>query len=114
MRDEYLGQRVPVHAMDYARWFYLYRLWADEVLLYVGVTGDVHRRLAQHRRRQPWGTEVTHVSAQRFAYLDLALEAERVAVLTESPVHNVRHTEADNARLGRARDAARRAKAVQE
>lgn len=114
MRDEYLGQRVPVLAMDHARWFYLYRLWADEALLYVGVTGNVYRRLLQHRRRQPWGHDITHVSAQRFAYLDLALEAERVAVLAERPLHNVRHTEADNARLGRARDAARQAKAVQE
>lgn len=114
MRDEYLGLRVPVLAMDHARWFYLYRLWADEVLLYVGVTGDVYTRWTQHRRRQPWGDEVTHVSAQRFAYLDLALDAERAAVLIERPLHNVRLTEADNARLGRARDAARRAKAVQE
>lgn len=39
----------------------VYEIWMHDVCLYVGMTGNLPQRLANHRRRQPWHRVQTHV-----------------------------------------------------
>lgn len=69
----------------------LYRLRAaDDELLYVGVTDDLDRRIAQHRRVKPWWPLVASVEAEAFARRPDAFAAERVAIARELPRFNIR------------------------
>jgi predicted GIY-YIG superfamily endonuclease len=98
VREEYLtGRAMPIDMLEHARWFYVYRLFdVEDRLLYVGMTADPYTRWAQHRGRKPWSHLVVSVRLERFAYINLALEAERVAIITEHPRFNVRSTKTGN------------------
>lgn len=70
----------------------LYRLFdADDVLLYVGISSKVYRRLNGHRRVQPWWSAVTSVRIETYPTKDAALAAEALAIRTEGPRHNITH-----------------------
>lgn len=75
--------------------FRVYRCWAgDGTLLYVGQTAEGTARLRQHETSTPWWPAVASVSWERFASREEMDEAERAAIRSESPVHNVRDKEA--------------------
>lgn len=95
MRDFRPGHPMPVSVLEHMRWWYVYRFFdAAGQLLYVGVTADPHTRWMQHQRRSAWAASAEMVSLERYAYEDLALDAERYAIRTEQPLHNVRSTDA--------------------
>lgn len=64
----------------------LYRLYGLEGLLYVGISVAPLTRVRTHLREQPWGCEVIGI---RIDYPPDAEAAEREAVFTERPEHNV-------------------------
>jgi len=73
-----------------ARAAVLYRLWSrDHVLLYVGVTSDLDRRLEEHRSDKAWWGDVDQTTTEEFRSMRLVLEAEARAIFWERPRHNV-------------------------
>lgn len=70
----------------------LYRFWnADDVLLYIGITGDPATRWGQHGEDKGWWREVSRVTVQHFADRRGLEDAEVAAIRTEHPVHNTLH-----------------------
>lgn len=68
----------------------LYRHFdAGGVLLYVGISTDVLRRLLQHRERSGWIEHVSRVELEWFASRREAVSAEAVAIQRELPPWNV-------------------------
>ncbi|MBS7790250.1 hypothetical protein KTR66_09600 [Roseococcus sp. SDR] len=73
----------------------LYRHYdANGRLLYVGVSLSAVVRLAQHRDLSQWATQIARVDVQKFDTRDQALAAERAAIKSEKPLHNIMHQEA--------------------
>ena len=70
----------------YGRYFYD----ADQRLLYIGITSSPRDRWTGHRGRSPWWPAVAFVSVRHLHDLDQAIAAERKAIRTEHPPHNVR------------------------
>lgn len=64
----------------------LYRLHGLEGLLYVGISTCPLTRVRTHLREQPWGPYVIGIQID---YPDDAEEAERTAIWTEHPKHNI-------------------------
>jgi len=64
----------------------LYRLYGLEGLLYVGISVSPLTRVRTHLREQPWGPSVIGIQID---YPPDAEAAEREAVFTERPRHNV-------------------------
>lgn len=59
-------------------------------LLYVGITGALSRRLAQHRKHKPWWRhEVARVIAYQFPDRASARRAELAAITYDQPFYNV-------------------------
>jgi hypothetical protein len=77
----------------------LYRLYdANGQLLYVGVTdGPVPDRLAAHRRTV-WWAQVDSFAVDHHPTRQKALDAERLAIRTEQPLHNIRSVTSDDIR----------------
>jgi hypothetical protein len=70
----------------------LYRLYdGNHVLLYIGATECLARRLHQHKKTQPWWENVAHMEVQEFASNSMAYDHERTAIIEEKPLHNVVH-----------------------
>jgi predicted GIY-YIG superfamily endonuclease len=70
----------------------LYRFYDDERrLLYIGISANFGRRLDKHLRDKPWFCRVANIAVQHFTSRTAALEAERRAIVTEKPLHNVAH-----------------------
>lgn len=68
----------------------LYRLWnQSHVLLYVGVTDNLERRLEQHAAEKDWYPEVASVSTEELPTMRLALESEARAIFWEQPRFNI-------------------------
>lgn len=64
----------------------LYRLYGPVGLLYVGISTCPLTRIRTHLQQQPWGPRVIGI---RIDYPHDAHAAERDAVQTERPLHNV-------------------------
>lgn len=70
----------------------LYRFFdKDDRLLYVGITLNPGARWKQHSKDKPWWHEVARVTVEHFPDRETVLEAERAAIITERPLHNVVH-----------------------
>lgn len=70
----------------------LYRLFDEsDVLLYVGIAVDPGRRFVRHREDKAWWGEVANIALAVYPSRSEALAAEREAIKTEKPRHNVRH-----------------------
>lgn len=68
----------------------LYRFFdADGRLLYVGRTINPARRWREHEKKSPWFTAVAQVTRQVFATATEVDHAERRAIATERPLHNI-------------------------
>lgn len=77
----------------------LYRFYDDRAtLLYVGITNNLPARLGEHARDKAWFYDVCRVDVTRYATRQEAADAERQAITTEGPRHNVIH----NGRAGKA------------
>lgn len=68
----------------------LYR-WFNERgdLLYVGVSASLPARIKQHRHGSSFVEESSRMTIEWHNSREDALEAERVAIITESPKHNI-------------------------
>lgn len=67
----------------------LYRHFdSDGALLYVGISLSAIRRLCEHRQ-SPWTDNIANVTVEKFNSLEAAREAERAAIRTEKPRHNI-------------------------
>lgn len=70
----------------------LYRLYNDnDRLLYVGIARNWARRAVQHSEQKSWWPEVARTALETHPTRDAALDAEREAIKTEHPIHNVKH-----------------------
>ena len=71
----------------------MYRLYnADGTLLYVGISWSALSRITQHKTDKPWWTTVTRVDITTIPGDRAAAEAaERHAIHTEQPLHNIVH-----------------------
>jgi hypothetical protein len=70
----------------------LYRYYdARGTLLYVGISKSAVARAMQHERLSPWWGRWAVMLREAFPTRDLALEAERHAIRTEHPRHNIAH-----------------------
>jgi predicted GIY-YIG superfamily endonuclease len=69
----------------------LYRLYnAMGKLLYVGITGNIKARFAQHAETKPWWPEVARKTVEWHLTRESAAEAEVKAIGLERPIHNIR------------------------
>ena len=70
----------------------LYRHWnADGELLYVGISLNAVSRLAQHRIEANWFDDIARVDIEWHPTREAAESAERSAIKTEHPLHNIAH-----------------------
>ena len=69
----------------------LYRIYVDDELQYVGVSGDWLRRMRQHQATKDWFEPVTAIILERYPDRQAVLAAEQDAIEREGPLHNVQH-----------------------
>lgn len=70
----------------------LYRLYArDGSLLYIGIADSATRRFSQHARQKVWWPEVANITLETHPNRQAAENAEREAIRSEHPLHNVVH-----------------------
>lgn len=69
----------------------LYRFWAGEVLLYVGITVNPSTRWPTHERGKEWWEEITTITIERCPSRAQALSLEREAIRNEHPKYNIAH-----------------------
>lgn len=70
----------------------LYRFFdADDALLYVGITVNLPIRLRAHAHKG-WHAETRRITVDWFDTEDAAREAERQAIRSERPLHNVQQS----------------------
>lgn len=82
----------------------LYRHWnADGDLLYVGISLSALYRLSQHRQNADWYDDISEVTIQHFNSREEALRAERLAIQSECPAHNIKHNQPANDNIPSAR-----------
>lgn len=68
----------------------LYRHFdAEGNLLYVGISLSTAKRLGEHRNKAAWFRKVKTITIEHYPSRKAALDAERKAVQTEHPQHNV-------------------------
>jgi NAD-dependent dihydropyrimidine dehydrogenase PreA subunit len=73
---------------------FLYRFYdRTDALLYIGITKDPKTRFKWHRNNQPWWTDVDQAKTQVDFHpsRDAVLEAERKAIIAETPLYNDQH-----------------------
>lgn len=71
----------------------VYRLYdAAGALLYIGATGNLRQRFQFHRKDKPWWPDVAGKRLDVYDRVAEAKEAERCAILSEDPVHNISGT----------------------
>lgn len=72
--------------------FYVYRQFDSAgVLLYVGFSVDVKRRMRAHRTTSSWRHQIATVTSELFLTRKAALFAERRAIVNEHPLFNATH-----------------------
>ena len=71
----------------------LYRLYADQALLYIGITDNVGARLAEHAKSKRWWPLVTRKTLSWYGSRAEASAAEYRAITAENPIHNIRRTD---------------------
>lgn len=71
----------------------LYRFFADDELLYVGITNNPRNRLKAHQADKTWFSQVTRSTMQHFATREALMEAEIKAIQAEKPRYNVTYAD---------------------
>lgn len=73
--------------------FILYRMFNHKLqLLYVGITSNPATRLGQHAQEKQWFPEVAEIRLEHYETRAALLAAEREAIETENPRHNVTYS----------------------
>jgi hypothetical protein len=71
----------------------LYRFWNSQgALLYVGMTGDPGTRWKHHSKGKAWWSDVDRVTVEHFESERELRDAETLAIVAETPRHNVAQT----------------------
>ena len=71
----------------------LYRHYdSNDNLLYIGVSLNALNRLSQHKRTGAWFNDISRVSIDKYETRQLVLDAEREAIVNESPKYNKQHS----------------------
>lgn len=74
----------------------LYKMYDEERrLLYTGITCRLGKRIANHLHTKPWFNQIAYIAVSHYPTRTAALEAERRAIVTERPLHNVAHGGSD-------------------
>lgn len=60
----------------------------DGVLLYVGISTALMRRLSEHRTDAPWFWSIARIDVERHNTVKAAREAEKQAIVKERPLFN--------------------------
>lgn len=69
---------------------HLYRHFSnDGALLYVGISLSTLNRLSQHKENSHWFSNIKRVEIESFETREEAVAAERNAIATENPAHNI-------------------------
>lgn len=63
----------------------------DGALLYVGISLSALQRLSQHGNGSEWFDHIAHVTIENFPNRIAAERAEKKAIQTERPTHNIAH-----------------------
>ncbi len=72
--------------------FCVYRCWDKEVLLYVGMTDNLSKRMRAHSAsKSPWLPQMTRITWDDCTDRNEALKAEGQAIATENPLFNKRN-----------------------
>lgn len=88
MKPEPLAEiPVPPQPMKWT----LYRMYDDDALLYVGISGRGARRFTEHRGNKTWWINVTTIRVEHYDSVEMARDAEEEAIWNEKPLHNIRH-----------------------
>ena len=70
----------------------LYRLYdKGGILLRVGITRNLLRRMSEYSEDEPWWDHVTRKTAEFYATHKAAEAAESAAIRAEGPLHNYRY-----------------------
>jgi predicted GIY-YIG superfamily endonuclease len=70
----------------------LYRHYdSDGVLLYIGISLSFMVRLASHRHHKHWFNAIAMTKYENFATRREAAKAEKLAIKSEKPLHNIAH-----------------------
>ncbi|QLQ11123.1 MAG: GIY-YIG nuclease family protein [Nocardioidaceae bacterium] len=70
---------------------WVYSLWSGDACLYVGITNNLKRRLAQHRSGQPWWPEVDRIVSDKVIGRVPAMEFEAHDIRKYRPKYNIAH-----------------------
>lgn len=88
-----LKERMPRSVPHGPGRHHLYRHFdSDGRLLYVGVSLSTLARLAQHKAESEWFWRIAKVEITAYASRETVLEAERIAIRQEKPLHNIIHS----------------------
>lgn len=77
----------PFVCHNYRHW--VYRLFAENRCLYVGMTKDLDRRLDEHRYSKEWWSEVDRIESDWYPTRSEAMIYEEGFIRRLDPVHNV-------------------------
>ena len=70
----------------------LYRHYdKDGNLLYIGISFSAILRQSSHSKNSYWWWKVSRIEVENFPDRSSVLEAERQAIISESPIHNIVH-----------------------
>jgi hypothetical protein len=67
----------------------LYRWFAGEDLLYIGISGRAYERACAHARSSEWFTEADRMTVEHFDSSEELRDAERAAIQEEHPQYNI-------------------------
>jgi len=70
---------------------YVYRLYSEDTLLYVGITKNPSVRWASHRAQKSWWLEVKRFEVLEKPTLISAMHEEQEAIKNENPLYNIRN-----------------------
>lgn len=83
------GEQSPALGPDATA---LYRFYdRSDGLLYVGQSRDPSRRMGDHKAKKEWWAVMATMRLEWHETLEMALEAEKIAIETEKPLHNIQH-----------------------
>ena len=101
---------LPIELLGSIERYAVYRCYSDSgQLLYVGETGDLGTRLADHAKKL-WFVQVRGITLEWYADELDALKAERRAIHVEHPKYNKQHRTTTSVQVAQAKPRRRTAK----
>src|SRR6516165_3941747 len=71
--------------------YWIYAGRKGRALLYIGVTNSLPRRVAEHQADKEWFPDTGRIAFQTYPNRKAVLAAEKKAIRSEHPLHNVTH-----------------------